>query len=1801
MKTYIPLAVAVLLSALAAALYARQSRPAAPAGDDKDGHVLSDKWSEYEKAHAADRPQKMMSILDEIKREAVRRHLPVDFYDAASRRVEVGRQVNWKQYDSLKTALEAEVKAFDEPIVTFIWGEDYGGKGYSSQLDLVKSQATRLQKGRTTHLWSNYSGCVSGYQHFVTNDYEFALWRLLYKGYFSGDAPESNESYRLLKDYFKDSYPGAARLAYVTAGHRSLKENKLKDMRSLAEQYKGKAFSLFPREDLLEHKFDSLGKAKADEAAYKALDAECKAYLKEKNGYTGDEKKLVEPLSGVQDLSETLHAERIGMTVRNDTALLYYRNVAKSVLVLRERKADGSDGKELRRWNVVNKSNRFYKVDREKVVLPRLNDGRYRLEMTAGKLSSTYDYTSYTVSLAVRKDADATRFYATDYITGKPFEAVKLMLYKGSDLVKEATVTQRGFTPLPESLAKEIKKYTYYYLRAAYTDASGRIRLSEDVSLYTGSSSYGDDKFSDNIFCNIYKDRGAYNPDDVMKFKAVLFRGDLRSAVRVIPEGETVEASLKNASGKVIDTRQLKTTAFGSVSGEFVLERGEKNGYYELELKYKNKMVGSDSFRVDDFVLPTFTVDVDRVDELVTAGDSVCVKGKVESFSGHSLTAAKVKAKITRYGTTVKELETAPAADGSFTLEFVPNSSGFYFVEVTVTDATGETAQTSTGVCVVSSFSVSARVVNRADATSVLIDESNALPRNYWRPVPVRGSTVIFDDTAEISFAATNSDGERIPMEIHYELIADKDGAILREGTVPSGENLTFDLSDRPSGLFRIKLHASAKAHDGDVMNANGETRFLLVRPSDKKLDAPVRRVFIPGKSLVEAGETISVRFGSNDGPVWAVATVYGLNATVLETKLVNLSGGDITDVAFAYKTSWPDAVRLKIFYFKYGDQIQYERVFRKVRHSLDMPLSFSSFTDRTAPATEYTFSVQARPGVEAVAAVYDKSLDAIARNYWNVVRASDLNVSSVSVNASNGAVSGSDPYRFSPGYVAPEDDPDDFPVLRDYVLYETTSMRSVKSKGAALGGAVNMMVAEAPVMREAAVAEDAAMMDEAEDVTAEEASAAAEVSLREVFADALTFQPHLLSDDSGKVTFTFKTSDKLSTYYVAVYAHDKDMRNGYTVQEMQVSVPVKVALVEPGYLYETDRYTLGVTVSSNQPDTVKGKLMLFVYPGKDHQHLEPVSALRKDLTVPAGSSVSETFAIAPPAGAEDLGVKVVFVAEADGAEFSDAVFVPIEVKKAEQTLTEAHSAVWLHGADKEALKADLRSRFVNVDASEAAYSEITILDMVKEALPSKYEPQGKDVVSLSEAYYVQLISEALRTGVKALPAGSGELLGKILACRNGDGGFGWFEGMKSSRVLTAVLLERFALLRDRGFEVPDLSSSVKYLDDGQFTDEYPLWCGWLGDWQYLYIRSMYTDVPFSWEPEAKKAKERWSEFKKATKAYLVPGKKDGRGLQGYILGKARRIKTLRNLTASEQGIALAKKFGVRLSARQRMDKSMVADLLSLVEYAVKHPHGGYYYPNAVMPYRGLMESEAYAHSLLCDLLTSVGRDKNAAIRSETGRDAISIADGIRLWLMLQKETQKWGEDPAFVNAISSVLDGSEEVLATQVLIYKATYTKPFKEIAAAGNGFTVARKFYREESESKKLEPIAPGTVLSRGDRIVIRYEIWNQENRSFVKLTAPREASLRPVNQLSGHIGWWLRPLSYGNYSFTPQGYRNVLTDRTEYYFDSYPEEKTTVTEEFFVTQAGTFSAPVVSIESLYAPHYRANDGFTGELVSR
>jgi hypothetical protein len=72
---------------------------------EKDGHVLTALWKQYEDASRADRPQKEAEILAKIKTEAQKQRLPVDFYDAATKYVESVQRRDWKKRAELRTQL----------------------------------------------------------------------------------------------------------------------------------------------------------------------------------------------------------------------------------------------------------------------------------------------------------------------------------------------------------------------------------------------------------------------------------------------------------------------------------------------------------------------------------------------------------------------------------------------------------------------------------------------------------------------------------------------------------------------------------------------------------------------------------------------------------------------------------------------------------------------------------------------------------------------------------------------------------------------------------------------------------------------------------------------------------------------------------------------------------------------------------------------------------------------------------------------------------------------------------------------------------------------------------------------------------------------------------------------------------------------------------------------------------------------------------------------------------------------------------------------------------------------------------------------------------------------------------------------------------------------------------------------------------------------------------------------------------------------------------------------------------------
>lgn len=1774
MKTRILFAAIAVAAVCAAALtsqaYMKNDRIQVP---DSNGHVLTSLWKAYYAAEKADQPKRMAESLDAIKKEARARRLHWDFYDAALRKLQVESSRNWKLRQELRTRLDSEIEEYGEPIVTYSYRRD---QGFGNLTDYVLVNKTRLQSGRNSDFYQVTNGEMNGLLNsFIKDDYEYALWAERY--------PSSSKARPALKDYLGDRYPNAAWLEFRNLDEKPW-ENRKEDLEAFVEKYSGKAVNLFGKASLFRDRMSNLSIEDSDEAAFKALYAEIKSAEKERKSYiSGADGKIAARIDDFKCLMEELERKEVQLSFEDGKIVVAMRNLDKVDLSMEPEKKGTSP---LLRKSVLNPRKSFHIQDTVKVDIPACDDGDYVVKARNGKLDYTTVYSPKRLSIAVRDDAEGMKFYVADYLSGQPVPKVDLRLsLSGNTVVEEKDVAVDGFTALPSSMAVTIKGDANYVLEASCKGGDGTLLKSGPQSL-SRLPVWGN-AVQDRTYCKIFTDKGAYNPGETLKFKAVLYRGDITRSLHVLDAGQDVFASLCNAEGKEVGKLDLQTNGFGSVAGEFPIPTGERNGRFTLEVGQDGKVFSVSYVIVDEFVLPTFDLTFENVDSLYFVGDEVEVRGVLKSYSGHPLDAASLSFEVDGRGRRIASGDLDTDAGGAFSLRFkTVDNSYFYTVSVKVTDPTGETK-------------VFSRLVNVTDYFNVGLEPENAAQGQVCISAgSYKGATIFDGDKARIVFKVVNSEGSQVPVPVRYELKG-QDGKTISSG-LASSEGVTEVMLPQP-GLFTICAEASVRTSAGKEISSRQEMTVLRVDDGNDTLNAAIENFFKPAGTCADGsvgiGEDIHVRMGAGEGPVWAVVELFGDRKQPLARKLVHLVGkpgepGSIADLVFEYKEDYPDVVLFSVFYFRKGHHFTYATEFRKEKEENSLPLSFSSFEDKTLPGKEYSFRIGSIAGAELVAAVFDKSSEKVYPNRWSTVRLVDTGASKVYYRANDGGLDGGLPEMFM--YSGRKD-----------VMFKTRAGGVYVAEEAM---AENSMVAMAApessgmdVQNDAVeVAEDLASLEDALDIP--------DICIRSDFASSVAFEPFLRTGDDGSAELRFRTSDKLSTVVVQVFAHTPDMLNSVIRKEMTVSVPVKVSVAEPGYLFKGDRFTLHATVSSASDAPVSGTLVLQAFPSAGYEGMKPFATYSKKVTVPAGGSVPVAFDI-PPKDVDTLGLKIVFADKA--RTFSDGVFVSLPVLEAEQTITESHSAVLLPGMDKETLVRRLQSEFTGTSSMGAGYREIDIRRMLLEAIPSKVEPDGKDVLSLTEAYYVRKVSERLGSSQERIMSDE-ELLSKINACRNADGGFAWFQGMGSSPVITAVVLERLARLRDAGLGTGgiDPAPSVVFLDRNQFIhgESWPYWCGWLSPAQYAFVRSLFTSVPFDVSRETKSEQSEYSknfrEFRKYIKDYLVPSRSDGRGLNGQILAKARRIGTLLNITEGEGGAALASAWGLRFNADSSMKASIGADVESLYEYAVEHRDGGWYYPNAVMPWRGLLESELYAHSLLCNLLSDTRLERTASRQQVQGTDeGRKIADGIRIWIMLQKETQKWADDPAFVDAINSVMSGGEDLLSTSVVVLEKTYREPFSRIVASGNGFSVERRFFKEvvgeDSKVGRLE-IYPGMQLHVGDKVVCEYRICNQENRSFVKLTAPREAAFRPVNQLSGHTGWWARPIG-GMYAVTPQGYRNVKSDRTEYFFDVYPEENTTVTEEFFITQEGTFTAPVVTIESQYAPHYRANDKYGGQIVVR
>ena len=1759
-------------------------------------------WKEYDKAVEDDLPQKAAGILQKIKDRSRAERLSYDFYRAATQYVQTKTQRDWKARERLTEEMNAEFRSYGDPVILYVSGLDFNRGDASECSGFLEKWAIGLKSGHSSDFWEK---SPIGYKDEVLrthihDDYEYVLLSMA----FSRSLMNSRGYEKIadiMKSVYTESYPVVAlhELFCITSGN-------IKDYEKYAKKYKGKATSTLAKLNALPLKFRELGEDKAGEEEYRRLREYCEALVSEKKGFSGEERLILKDEDAAEKMIEELDSKNLEAEVHGCGIEVRLRNlpdVKISVYAGEKLSADKLTRKDVPVWekSLENVARSYYVNDTLKAQMPELPDGEYLAVFESGKIRQECRLSRHSVAMSANKSADGWLLYAADRLSGKPAGEVELTVgsWNGKELLRKK-VRFSGARLMDSEVQAVLKGVGgRCWVQCSLTDARGFARSSEKLSLYTtGDNS---PQAETDYQAQVLTDRSAYRPGETLNFKAILYKDYRTGKMSVAPAGEKVKVSLADAENKEVQSVELTTNEYGSVAGKFDIPYDRRNGEWRIAVLAGGYTVNAKWFTVDEFRLPEFSVTFIHDGVKYFPGDVVPVRGRVFSYAGKSLSDAKVEYRVSDWNGVVAKGTPELDGQGNFTIpvktEFDRDS--YFTVTLSVTDGAGQTLDFSAWLRVGTEFGISAELKDAAEGGFTKAGGQDGVSfSGFYRGVLTR-SGVLKGHKSGIEVALEDCDGERLDGEIDWVLRSGSE--TLKKGVCNSGKTLEIELAGNPSGLYTVEFSKTYEytAAGGKKEKAGEKLVYELLMLGDTVLDADLENAF----KVVGSDNEIALLFGAAHGEVWANVMLFDLGSHLLKNESLRLDGvrgkeGSLKRIGWEYDAAWSDKVLLRVEYFKDGRYRTFEHEYQRGRSAFELPLSVSTFTDSCLPGVEYRVTLRTGKAAEVLAAVFDKSTEDIRSNVWSAVMPafSSIYVDSDSSTGCefSGLAGGSGRFWRLDGN-------------GDRLMAKSAGVMA----SAPVADSVESTTEEALPLQK--VEEKPGFSDDSESVSP--------LKIRKDFQSTLAFEPFLRSDGDGNAEFRFRTSDRLSTYILALFAHDKAFHNATLRREFIVSRPVTITVHEPSLLYGGDRYTFRPSVSNNSGKAIDGTLTVFVYDGDEGT--QPTSVQNCPLSLEAGKSANRDFAIIVQdaasmksyrSGKARLSIKAVFNAHGDKeTEFSDALLVTIPVLDGRQALTESHSALFRTGMDKDALVRSLEGQFVNTTPFGAVMRETRISGMIAETLSQKAELRSDNLLDVSELLYVRLVSG------NEDDAETGSLVKKLLDCRCEDGGFAWFAGMSSSPVLTAVLLERLALLREDGL-LPEgtdwsgiLTDAVRYLDRQMFTERGGRhWFGGISMGQYAYVRSFFPDIAVSTKSiKAEVGARRFKEVVKELRGWLQPSAKDD-VLNGRILEKARRNAAILNLVAAESDA-----FGSSMGLKYRkMKKTLARNVESLKEYAVEHPSGGFHYPNAVMPFRAILSSEAYAHSILCDMLTRWSRFSELSSGKADAR-AEEIADGIRLWLMVQKETQQWQSSFEFINAINSVRKGSPALLETSVISLTKTWEKPFEEIRAAGNGFSIKREFLVEElvpSTVKgqegitvpKLRELSVGETLTVGQKVVVRYSISSDENRSLVHIRTPYNACLRPVRQLSGNYGYALRDWRInaatggaGAWWITPQGYREVLESAIDYWFDVYPEQNTTIEDEFHVSQSGVFTAPVCEIESLYAPHYRANSAFTGSIT--
>lgn len=469
----------------------------------------------------------------------------------------------------------------------------------------------------------------------------------------------------------------------------------------------------------------------------------------------------------------------------------------------------------------------------------------------------------------------------------------------------------------------------------------------------------------------------------------------------------------------------------------------------------------------------------------------------------------------------------------------------------------------------------------------------------------------------------------------------------------------------------------------------------------------------------------------------------------------------------------------------------------------------------------------------------------------------------------------------------------------------------------------------------------------------------------------------------------------------------------------------------------------------------------------------------------------------------------------------------------------------------------------------------------------------------------------ALLFDMNTMQNGLESAMAKLEQSQMASGGFSWFKGGREDRYITQYILtgigrlkKLHALRKEDVAKLDDITTKALVWLDNQMVDEYndnkknKMTTDYISQFQiqYMYMRSYFTDIPVA-----------------------------NKTAYNFYFQQCMR-------TWNKQSNYMKAMIGMMLM--QTNQEKFVAGRIfrSILENGVETKDRGMYWKTNSYAYYWY-DAPIERQSLFIELGNELAQYKNDATYD-------AAINEMKTWLIMQKQTNNWKTTKATADACFALLwnngaplpERSVSIKMGNIILPNATtqkeagsgywqeiiegkkvenamgnitvttnsdniqnkskgvsygavywqYFEDMDKITGAETPLSLTKNLFVEKTSDagKVLVPVNENDVVHIGDKIILRMVLKSDRDMEYIHLKDGRASSMEPLNVLSGYK--WQDGL----------GYYEATKDASTNFFISHLNKGTYVFEyPVYITQKGTFSVGIATIQCMYAPEFSAH----------